>query len=294
MREAGLRRPRLEDAEQHFSPWRRAARIEDASLFWMPVSAFPLRSDQKRWISEFFSRFGAGIERQLALKTEHFLQLKVIYPDLSDAFLATSQKLLPYQGLSRRPFCPVIRPLAVQQIEEFMKGGSVPSFNDAAPDLCFWFLKPDAHDIHTSFLGCGGYTQIWLPQNPLQPSTTVPINKKTREHPAFQGLDIDGTVRATYALAHPFQAASKALFGQDLKNDPSVSGLPFVIPLLRSADVFAAGAETRRQWLDLMPIYANESREDSGIVLFGECHVEGLVRDVVADLEDSGFHYALT
>jgi hypothetical protein len=153
-------------------------------------------------------------------------------------------------------------------------------------------VKPDVNEIHQHFLGSSGYTQMWLPPSPVQPSLPSPINKKVREHPAFKDMDIDGAIRATYALADPFQKTSKELFGADLKNNQSVAGFPFILPLLNSADVFGAPGEFRRQWLDFMPVYANESKEDAGVILFAERGVDAIIVDILADLRAKQLAYS--
>lgn len=282
---------RVEVHPERFLPWRRAPGLDDASLFWIPVSAFPPRAAEKAWLIQFLARLAAHIENRFELAGEHFLQIKVIYPNLSEPFIRNVQKLLPYQGLARRPGGSVVGPLTQEQIDRFMKSGQVPPLDEMMPDLCFWFITPDAAEIYREFLGSSGYTQIWMAPNPLIPPGPAPINKKVREHPAFKDMDIDGTIRANYAMAHPFQAASRKVFGADLESRTELSGLPFIIPLLHSADVFASSAEARRQWLDLMPIYLNESREDSGIILFGERGLDTPLAEVIAELRAAGNHY---
>ena len=88
-----------------------------------------------------------------------------------------------------------------------------------------------------------------------------------RTHPAMKGGDIEAKVAAAYSMQDQFLSKSKEVFGELIRDEPSFRGIPFVLPLLKSADFFRATPEQRARWFEVFDVYCAESKEDKGILL---------------------------
>ncbi len=268
--EIANRRPRLSQAPT-FAPWVMAPEtsIAGSSLFWLPVSGFPLRLAEKQWLLLFLERFAAALTASQMLRCEQFMQQHEICGPLHHAYHAYKQHCIVYPGLGR-----------------FMSGGASLFPQDGAPSMTrepemperrlgrnlLWFANKQPVPQRELFLGYGGFLALFLPRDPkpmLRATSVPPITPALRAaHPALQRFDVEQIVSGTAARLESWLAQSKTLFAADLVSRAELRRMDFVLPLLDSASIFAAPPEERANWFECFDVYLGESRKDRGLVLF--------------------------
>src|SRR6266849_1739359 len=89
--------------EKTLAPFVRATTITDVSIYWMPVSRFPMAASQREWLLEFHRRLALHLLAKSKLREECFLQFKSLYPNLLNRFTATSRNYVPMTGAALVP-----------------------------------------------------------------------------------------------------------------------------------------------------------------------------------------------
>ena len=262
-------RTRLFNAED-FSPWELADRalMPECFLFWLPVSGFPIRHDEKVWISEFITRFSALLQAQANVREEVFLEYKTVQGEVVDRFFKYTQKSLKLMGLGRRlkedlPSFP-----QPEEVRKLLEDGKQVDIKEWVGEFVYWFVGKQPQLQRELFLGYGGMTTLFLPPDPKTRAPRIPFTPALRASlPIFQQFDVDATHAATYALQDGFLKKSKQLFGSGLEDRPEYPGITFILPLLESAHFFLADSEIRAAWFSLFDIYIHESKKDKGLLL---------------------------
>ena len=271
-----------------FTPWVAApkSQIADASLFWLPVSGFPLRYGEKQWLLLFLERFSAAVTESKKLRCEHFMQQSEIRGPLHNAYHQYKERCIIYPGLGR-----------------YTKGGATLFPPDGAPAIpeegseqsgeriglsLLWFANKQPVPQRELFVGYGGFLAMFLPPDP-KPKVRPPNFPMTpalrASHPALQRFDVEQIASGTSARLDEFLNRSKVLFGADLAHRSEMRRMEFVLPLLDSASIFAASAEERSVYFELFDIYIAESRKDKGmILLFQKPEYQTMLLDVLATM----------
>src|SRR5579871_1982082 len=98
-------RRRLEphDDKIQLRPFVRATKLTDISLYWLPVTEYPMRERERNWMLVFMRRLKSKLASDKKLRLETFLQFKALYPDLLNKFLSRSQEYQPLTGLLLQP-----------------------------------------------------------------------------------------------------------------------------------------------------------------------------------------------
>lgn len=271
-------------------PWRRAKELTECFLYWAPVNSFPAPAAQKQWLSVFLDRFAESVVKKLGLRSEVFLQMKVLYPDLMDTFTLHCPDLMPLVGLLRRPGASLPKAPNQDEIQALVDGRKKYEFGDYMPDLTYWFVKKAEKRYRELFFGHGGMTIIYLKPDPNTVAPKLTISKKMREHPIFQKIDVEGMHEQTFAMTDSFQEKSKELFGKGLESHPTYKGLRFILPLLETADFFKE-KEQRQKWFELFDFYFNESPKDKGVLLATKSEIEQELVDIIRRMREEGLRY---
>lgn len=288
------RRSRLEplDCSAELLPWRRARELESCQLYWMPATSLPLPFRQRQWLLHFAQEFSSTIAAKRETLPQLFLQMKVIYPDLRDAFIQSSRQFCPMMGLSRRPGAPLPAIPDARYAEDLQKGKLAYDHKALQPDYCYWFVYPEHQKQRELFLGYGGLTTLYLRPDAGNKAPKVAIPKHIRQDERFALLppaeSMQRVLDGAFALQSPFLAKSKEIFAADLKEDPQYPGLLFVIPLLETGAFFQASAEQIETWFSLFDFYLHESPGDRGILLATPHDIEDELIDLLARLRDAG------
>lgn len=287
----GPRRRRLED-ENEAAPWVRAHVLEDCFLYWLPVSAFPVRAEERAWLVEFLSRFGQSLQIAAGLRCETFFQYSEITEELGNVLLKdlTHPKVT---GWGRDGDAPMAEPPTAEELKKAQKQGEPVEIRNWFANYLIWFLSKDPQRYRELLSGHGGLLSIFLPPDPSTVAPIIFITPKLRAAmPVFQRIDVNALIAGSYARRDRFLDASKKLFGQGLEERPEYPGVSFVLPLLNSEHFFAATAEMRAKWFDVFDVYLRESRKNKGLLLAfaNEAH-QTTLHDVMRSMRDDGVLY---
>lgn len=288
------RRTRLAEP-QDFQPWVRAEeeQLPGCALFWLPVSSWPARWEERTWILEFTKRFQASLEGSAGLRGEIFLQYKSVQGELVDPFFRYTQKSLKLMGLARHPGQPMPSLPSPEEIRKLVEDKREVDVRNWVAEFAYWFVAKQPEQQRELFLGHGGLTHIFLPPDPKTRPPKLPFTPALRASlPVFQQFDVDAIHAATYALNDRFLKQSKELFGEGLEDRPEYPGITFILPLLDSAHFFAADRALRDRWFSLFEVYLRESPKDKGLLLAcqQEKHLATLF-DVLETMRRDGLKY---
>ena len=287
-------RKRLLDASDYV-PWVRAdeRQMPDCFLFWIPVSGFPIRQNEKDWVTEFLARLSAQLEKLHGLRGEVFVQYKALGGELGDPYRAYAQQCVKLMGLGRFADEPLPCFPTPEELKEAVDSGKTIDFRDWLGDYMIWFIGKQPERQRELFLGHGAMTTIFLPPDPKTKMPRLPFTPALRASmPVFQKMDVDGIIGGAFAMQDQFLEKSKKLFGAGLESKPEYPGIAFILPLLDGSQFFLASAELRAQWFDLFDVYVNESKKDQGIILaFQKKEYEMVLLDVLDSMRRDGLNY---
>jgi hypothetical protein len=279
------------DRKQDLYPLRRAYELDWCFLYWIPVASFPVPLAQRQWLIAFLERITGVIAHQFDLRSEIFLQYKVLYPNLMKTFVSSAVEFGPLPGLGRKPGAKLPQPITEADIQDMMDGKKY-DFSEWVADYSYWFVNKSTKKQRELFLGYGGMTTIFLKPDPKTTPPALPVTPGMRKHfTVFQTFDVDALIAHTFALKDGFQEKSKSLFGGDLTQEPQVQGLRFVLPLLGTQDFFGQPLEEKEKWFQLFDIYINESPADKGILLASKLDLEHHFIDIMKQMMEEDMKY---
>ena len=295
----GQRRLTPMDRSADLLPWRRASQLTRCFLYWIPVNAFPIPSTQRDWLMEFFTRW-TELMKQLGLRSEVFLQYKIVYPDLMKPLLNNMMELIPVMGLGRKPGAPLPEfpsPAEVEQMTKKMfdtlqqgKDVDLPDATQYMPDYSYWFLDKSEKQQRQLFFGHGGLSVTFLKPDPNTSPPPLPFTAAQRQKiPELQHVE-KNFARAN-SLKDGFLAKSKEFFGGGLEEEPQMKGIPFVLPLLDSADFFSQPAEVVEKCFQLFAVYVRESPADKGVLLAFHDDLEENLIGLLKGMKDQKLTY---
>lgn len=265
-------RKRLSEVKtlRHLLPFVRATAIEDISLYWLPVSEFPISFRQRAWILEFFDQLTLDLKKDKQT-IETFLQLKYTRTELNERFTNTLMEYRPMTGLLLAPGGQLPRNPTALEIKELSENpgedGTI-DINHMAPDYAAWFAGQQySSEQRRDFFGIGGMMFLWIDENgePAAPSFELP--NVLRTHPAMKGVDFEAQMRRGLRLQHPFLKRSREIFAAHLPDSMMKRHSLFVLPLFKSMDFMNATIEQRTTWFEIFSAYCIESPQDNGILL---------------------------
>ncbi len=279
------------DRNPELAPWRRAQELTRCSLYWMPVSGFPVPLAQRAWLLQFLERLASTMSEQFELRREVFLQFKTV-PELMDTFLRNAQGFQPILGLSRRPGAAIPRVPDTATLTRMVKEGKEIKFNEIAPDYSYWFLRKSGAKQLEAFWGHGGISMVFTKPDPAAAAPPLPFSAAFRKKcKGIEESGVDGLWEAAFALKDGFQAKSKELFGTGLEDEPQYPGLPFILPLLQSSDFFNQLDQESAKWFQIFDVYLRESPEDLGILLASKTDLDDTLIELLAKMRADGFTY---
>ena len=284
------------DRSRDLLPFRRATELKHCCLYWLPVGSFPAPDSQKNWQLEFFKRLARLAKDKWELRVETFFQYKSVI-DINDAFQKTAMEFQPLLGLSRRPNAGPIPPMPTyEQLhddpEAVLRGDKKIDINDYVADYCYWFVTKASEKQRESFLGRGGMTMLFLKPDPNTIPPEIYFSPHVREtNKAFQVMDVDSVIQGGFSLADEFLPKSKELFGEDLKEEPQIEGIKFILPLLHTSDFFSQPEEIHEKWFDLFDLYVNESPADKGLLLASKDDMDDDLIELLKEMRDEDLIY---
>ena len=283
--------------EPKILPWRKAQDDSRCHVYWMPAGASPLPHAQREWLLWFSAQLRERLTGQRGLVAHLFLQMKAIFPDLSDAFLRTAPQFVPIMGLSRRRGAALPKLPDEEYIEKLQKGKVTYDHKGLQPDYCYWFLKDEIEEQSNRFFGYGGLMTMFLkPEHQERPPLPV-VPPGVARHPVFAPLLADNSMEkmatSLLRLQSPFFAKSKAIFGRGLEGELQYPGIKYIVPLFRAVDFFDASAAEIEEWFTLFDAVLTESPEDKGMLLASreDLNLDTLVSEILDEMNKSNKTY---
>jgi hypothetical protein len=263
------------DRSAELLPWRRARELTRCFLYWIPVSTFPIPTVQRGWLMEFLTRWTL-LMKERGFRPETFLQYKTVHPDLMKPLLSNMMELIPVMGLGRKPGTALPEfpsEAEVQQSTKAMfdalsqkKSVDLPDAKKYMPDYAYWFVEKSDKEQRELFLGYGGLSMAFLKPDPNTAAPPLPFTPILRKKlPMLEQLERN--FAKANSLRDSFLAKSKEFFGGGLEQEPQMKGIPFILPLLDSADFFSQPAEVIEKCFQLFDAYIRESPSDKGVLL---------------------------
>ena len=287
------RRLSPQNRDKDLLPLRRAHDLTVCSLYWLPAPSSPPQVEQKLWLLAFFEQLSKLLSAKFELRSELFLQMKVVYPNLLETFVENLLEFNPLLGLTLRPGTTTLPVITEADVKELVEGHKKFNFGDYVGDYAFWFVDKQPQRQLDLFFGFGGITMLFLkPDQNTQPPD-FKLNEKVLNHPAIKPLDVKRHIVKTYALADSFRTKSKELFCASELPKSQVAYVPFVIPLLRSGDFFSQPKEESDKWFTLFDAYVTESPVDKGILLASKLDIEDGLIGILADLKRQSLKYTV-
>jgi hypothetical protein len=280
------------DRTPELHPWRRAQNLTRCFLYWMPISHFPMGTEERMWLIEFLDRFVKAARSQFELRSEVFLGSKAV-EELRVPFVKTAVQFSPILGWSRRPGAK-LRPMpSDEEIQDLVENKKSFDATGLTPDRCYWFLKKAEKEPWETFLGHGGMTILLLKSDPGTKPPPLPFPNAVRNKPEYAGplAQLEALMVSTFAMKDGFLAKSKQLFGKGLEEELGYPGVPLILPQLRAEDFFDRPAEESEKWFQLWDVYLSESPADKGMLLASKIDVEETLIGLLGKMRDEGLVY---
>lgn len=272
-------------------PFQKAQQLVGSNLYWLPVSGFPMRVQEREWVTELVGLLTPRFQSELQLRQENFVNFDHIYPALHEIFLRRSMDFNPILGILYQPSRPLFRPPSEDELRQMLESGDASALRKGSKSLAYWLAKKKGIAQFKDFFGYGAMITLWLPETDETKPPEMPLPKKALQNPAFKGLDVEGEIAFTYSLRDPFLPKSKALFTPGLEDDPQYGSMLFAVPLFSAENIYHARGEMRDACLELFGAYLVESRDDHGILLWGRPEIEPILLDALRSLEAKGMTY---
>jgi hypothetical protein len=290
---AALKRSRL-FGQQDFAPWTHAETLTSAHLFWLPVSGFPLRHNERVWLLQFLTCFSDLLQAKHALRCEAFVDFQQLSPEPSRAlrsYVARNQALLGFFRSSDTDDSPLLTDEQAQQ--SLQQISAAEEISMPTNKRLLWFLNRRLGEQLDLFFGHGGVSLAYMPPDPKTVPPPLPFTPELRaSHPAFQRQDVDGMIQAVYAERDAFLGKSKLLFGKHMQDKAEWENTRFILPRFSSKQFFEASDALRNKWFSLAPVYLSESEEDKGILLcFQKSAYLVALRETIQTMNHRGLSY---
>ena len=286
--DGGARKSRLASADRskELLPWRRAESMTKCSLYWMPATAFPLPQAEKAWLLEFTSMLGARLKKDLEAGPWVYLQYQTAV-SLHDEFIRHAQQFLPLMGLGHRPGSDMPDMPSEAEIMAAVEEKRKIDVSKYTSDYAYWFLSKSDLPQRELFQGLGGMTILYRKPDPKAKPPELAIPVRYRDHQLFKTFDVNGLLAGACSMQDEFLKKSKLVFGADMKQNIQTEFLPFILPLLGTANFFQMKEEDLKAAFDLFDVYMHESPGDYGIVLASKEDLDETLIELVAAMRQS-------
>ena len=271
----------------------RKASVSDFHLYWIPVSSWPVPLREREWLLQFLGNLDAMMESQSGLRGEFFLDYQTA-KEVERVFLKNASERLPFLGLARKPGAPLPKAPTGEQLRKAAHGDDEFDIARHTPTYCYWLMNKDLPRVLPLFFGHGGASMIYLAPDPKTVPFKIPHKEEINE--LFPGLPLgklEAMNAAVAAMQDGFLAKSKELFGVGLEEEPQYDGLPFIVPLLETADFSRQPEEERQKWFELFQFHWRESPIDGGIFLASKLDIEEGIIDQLKKMKEEGQVYPL-
>ena len=275
-------------------PLKRASQMDACALYWLPVETVPVSWREKQWLMAFFDHLHELLVQQ-ELRQESFLQMKLAAPlgVVKDTLHRHQLKLMPLMGLARRPGVPLPRIPTDEDLEPIIQGKQKFVFDEHVPDYYLWFLTREERWRRDLFLGHGGYTMIYVKNDPNTTPPPLPDYPGIRSMEVFQKLDVDSIWETMFLLNDHLGDKSKEIFGKGLEEHVGFKDQNFVLPIMTARNFLDAKPEDIQEWFTVFDVYIQESPEDGGLLIAAKDDLDETLFKILQQLRDKQiFHPA--
>ncbi|QEE28344.1 hypothetical protein FTW19_10240 [Terriglobus albidus] len=281
---------------RQLEPFHRANAIDDISLYWLPVSEFPIKFRQREWVLKFITRLDEELKQEKQT-SENFLLLKYTRTDLNERFVNTMFDYRPMTGMLLAPnqqLPAVPTSMEIKKLTENHSSDGLLNLDHLVPEYCAWFAGEQQPQQRQDFFGAGGMLMLWIDagQEPAGPKIELPRVLAT--HPAMKGTDFAAMIRKGARLQHPFLAKSREIFAAHLPDGPAKKHSMFVLPRFNSSHFLDASPDDRQRWFEIFSAYCIESEQDRGILLaFRDPNFDERMVALLEEIKKDGDEYPL-
>jgi len=279
-----------------WSPWVKAESLTRCWLYWLPVTQFPSRQQERAWIRAFLYMLFQNLAGE-KLIPQSFIEMTHIHRFCQDEFIQCSLDLQPVFSFSRTPWAPMPAVISPEETDQIRSGEKPFVLSNYTDGYCYWIPKYDQKPFLDRFLGYGGVTILFPGPDPNTVAPPLRISPGVRNSPHFKEIfamgDPEAELNKALLLKHKFLGATKKLFGRGWEDRVEYRGLLFVLPRLRSSDFFSLEADVLANLFDASPLYFAESPPDRGMLLASNRSLDEMIGAIVAALKQEGIHFPL-
>jgi len=286
--ESSPRKSRLVSADRskEMLPWRRAESMTKCCLYWMAATAFPLPEAEKSWLMEFTTLLGARLKKDLEAEPWVFLDYQTAV-SRHDEFIRQAQHFMPLMGLGHRPGSELADMPSEAEIMAAVEEKRKIDITKYTSGYAYWFRSKSDLPQRQLFQGLGGMTMVYRKPDPKAKPPEVTIPAQYRDHQLFKTFDVQGLLEGACAMQDEFLKKSKLVFGADMKQSAQTEFLPFILPLLGTANFFQMEEEKVKAAFDLFDVYLHESPGDYGIVLASQQDLDETLIELLAAMRQA-------
>ena len=282
---APARKLRLSSADRkEILPWQRAESMTRCSLYWMPVSGFPAPAAEKAWLLQFTTRLGARLKSEFKAEPWVFLQYNTALT-VHDDFVRRSREFMPLMGISRRPGAELPNMPSKEDLQAALDEKRMLDVKQYTEDYAYWFMVKSEKQQRELFQGLGGLTLFYKKPDPKTAPPELAIPARYRDHELFKSMDVHALLAGACSMQDEFLKKSKEVFGAGMKN-VQAEFVPFILPLLSSADFFRMTEEDTKAHFDLFDIYLRESTADQGMVLASKHDLDEILAQILEEMRE--------
>lgn len=277
-------------------PWVKAESLTRCHLYWLPVSAFPSRTQERAWLRAFLYALFDHLKPDKVMP-QCFMELHEINLHCQEAFIQKSLDLQPVFSFSRTPWSPMPGPPAQEEMDAVRNQEKPFVLSHYTNGYSYWIPKFDPKPFLNEFLGFGGVTILFPGPDPNAVAPPMKISPGVRKSPYFKDIfalgDPEEELNKALLLKHKFLGQTKKIFGCGWEERVEYRGILFVLPRLRSSDFFSLEQEALDGLFDASPLYLAESPEDRGVLLASAESLDQTIPALVAALDQQGIAFPL-
>jgi hypothetical protein len=277
-------------------PWVKAESLTRCHLYWLPVSSFPSRTQERAWLRAFLYSLFEHLKSE-KIMPQCFMELREINLHCQDAFIQRCLDLQPVFSFSRTLWSPMPGPPSQEEMDAVRNQEKPFVLSNYTHGQAYWIPKADPKPFLDEFLGFGGVTILFPGPDPNAVAPPVKISPGVRNSPHFKDIfalgDPEAELNKALLLKHKFLGQMKKIFGRGWEERVEYRGILFVLPRLHSSDFFSMEQEVLDGLFEVSPIYFAESPEDRGVLLAAQEALDVTIAALVAALDEKGIQFPL-
>jgi hypothetical protein len=277
-------------------PWVKADALTRCHLYWLPVSSFPSRTQERTWLRAFLYGLFDHV-RGGGLSPQCFMEMREIHLYCQDAFIQRSLDLQPIYSFSRRLWSPMPGTPPAEEMEAIRNQEKPFVLSEYIDGQTYWIPLPDPRPFLDEFLGFGGVTILFPGPDPNTVAPPLRIPPGIRNSPHFREIfamsDPASQLTRALLLRHRFLGILKQAFGRGWEDRVEFRGLLFVLPRLSSRDFFGMDQELLEKLFEASPLYFAESPDDRGVLLASRDPLDETIGALVGTMKQQQIPFPL-